>query len=287
MCNTIRMELYKLFRMKSFFVLAIITIAMVVLTAAFLVDDIEEDTQAQSTQIIGINGTENDSTDNSVQFGISESVEGMDVNNLAVLEIYGQHLSSGLFILFNAIFLVLYVTADIKNGYIKNIGGQVKHRSSLIWSKWAAAAAYVLVFDVITFLVEAVSMRISLGYLHWGSFQTNLPYIGVQVILQYSFLVVCMTITMVFRSRAFGMLAGTCLSMGIAGLVCSGIDAVCDRFLAIRNLHLENYLLTTKMSGLMPGAGAVQIRNILLLAAAYLVIFTLISLVSVEKRDLL
>ena len=123
MCNTIRMELYKLFRMKSFFVLAIITIAMVVLTAAFLVDDIEENTQAQSTQIIGINGTENGQEDNSVQFGISESVEGMDVDNLAVLEIYGQHLSSGLFILFNVIFLVLYVTADIKNGYIKNIGG--------------------------------------------------------------------------------------------------------------------------------------------------------------------
>ena len=175
--------------MKSFFVLAIITIAMVVLTAAFLVDDIEENTQAQSTQIIGINGTENGSTDNSVQFGISESVEGMDVDNLAVLEIYGQHLSSGFFILFNGIFLVLYVTADMKNGYIKNIGGQVKHRSSLIWSKWAAAAVYVLVFDVVTFLVEAVSMRISLGYLHWGSFQTYLPYIGVQVVLQYSFLV--------------------------------------------------------------------------------------------------
>ena len=156
MCNTIRMELYKLFRMKSFFVLAIITIAMVVLTAAFLVDDIEENTQAQSTQIIGINGTENGPEDNSVQFGISESVDGMDVDNLAVVEIYGQHLSSGLFILFNVIFLVLYVTADIKNGYIKNIGGQVKHRSSLIWSKWAAAAAYVLVFDVVTFLVEAV-----------------------------------------------------------------------------------------------------------------------------------
>lgn len=287
MCNTIRMELYKLFRMKSFFVLAIITIAMVVLTAAFLVDDIEEDTRAQSTQIIGINGTENDSTDNSVQFGISESVEGMDVDNLAVLEIYGQHLSSGLFILFNAIFLVLYVTADMKNGYIKNIGGQVKHRSSLIWSKWAAAAAYVLVFDVVTFVVEAVSMRISLGYLHWGSFQTHLPYIGVQVILQYSFLVVCMTITMVLRSRAFGMLIGTCMSMGMAGLICAGIDGVCERFLSIKDLHLENYLLTTKMSSLMPGAGAIQMRNILLLAVAYLVVFTWISLVSVEKRDLL
>lgn len=287
MCNTIRMELYKLFRIKSFFVLAIITIAMVVLTAAFLVDDIEENTQAQSTQIIGINGTENGPEDNSVQFGISESVEGMDVDNLAVLEIYGQHLSSGLFILFNVIFLVLYVTADIKNGYIKNIGGQVKHRSSLIWSKWAAAAAYVLVFDVVTFLVEAVSMRISLGYLYWGSFQTYLPYIGIQVVLQYSFLVACMTITMVLRSRAFGMLAGTCLSMGVAGLICTGLDAVCDRFFSVKDLHLENYLLTTKMSELLPGAGAAQIRNILLLAVAYLVVSTLVSLVSVEKRDLL
>ena len=119
-------------------------------------------------------------------------------------------------------------------------------------------------------------MRISLGYLHWGSFQTYLPYIGVQVVLQYSFLVACMTITMVLRSRAFGMLAGTCLSMGVAGLICT-----------VKDLHLENYLLTTKMSELLPGAGAAQIRNILLLAVAYLVVSTLVSLVSVEKRDLL
>ena len=96
-----------------------------------------------------------------------------------------------------------------------------------------------------------------------------------------------MTITMVLRSRAFGMLAGTCLSMGIAGLICSGIDAVCDRFFSVKDLHLGNYLLTTKMSELLPGAGAVQIRNILLLAAAYLVVSTLISLVSIEKRDMI
>lgn len=79
------------------------------------------------------------------------------------------HLSSGMFALFNVIFLIIFVTADQKNGYIKNIGGQVKRRYRLIVAKWVAAAVYVLVFDAIMFATQAVALVATQGYLHWGS----------------------------------------------------------------------------------------------------------------------
>lgn len=187
MCNTIRMELYKLFRMRSFWVTMLISVIVIIATAASLVTDIEEDNQMQTT-LIGADAEGNSESDNtSIQFGITEDVEGMDTSDLQVTQIYGTHLASGLFTLVNGIFLVLFVTADRKNGYIKNIGGQVKYRSSLIWAKWVAAAVYTLVFDVAMFVVEAAGMGISLGYLHWGDVKAYLPVIGVQMLLQYVF----------------------------------------------------------------------------------------------------
>ena len=152
MCNTIRMELYKMFRMQAFWVITLITILMVAVSASFLVSDIEENTTSEVTLVDGPSSSQADEESDdatSLQFGINESSEGMDANNLQVLQVFMAHLSSGMFALFNVIFLIIFVTADQKNGYIKNIGGQVKRRYRLIVAKWVAAAVYVLVFDAI------------------------------------------------------------------------------------------------------------------------------------------
>ena len=176
----------------------------------------------------------------------------MDANNLQVLQVFMAHLSSGMFALFNVIFLIIFVTADQKNGYIKNIGGQIKRRYRLIVAKWVAAAVYVLVFDAIMLATQVVALVATQRYLHWGSAQTYLPCIGIQMLLQYAFLVACMTLTMVIRSRALGMTAGVCLSMGMASLLCMLIDVAGRRFLHIENLQLENYLITTKINLIVP-----------------------------------
>ena len=221
-----------------------------------------------------------------LQFGINESSEGMDANDLQVMQVFMAHLSSGMFTLFNVIFLIIFVTADQKNGYIKNIGGQVKRRYRLIVAKWVAAAVYVLVFDAIMFATQAVALVATQGYLHWGSAQTYLPCIGIQMLLQYAFMVVCMTLTMVIRSRALGMTAGVCLSMGMASFLCMLIDVASRRFLHIENLQLENYLITTKMNLIVPGVADTQIRNAVILAVCYLAVMTVLSIINVEKRDL-
>jgi len=149
-----------------------------------------------------------------------------------------------------------------------------------------AAAVYVLVFDAIMLATQVVALVATQGYLHWGSAQTYLPYIGIQMLLQYAFLVACMTLTMVIRSRALGMTAGVCLSMGMASLLCMLIDVASRRFLHIENLQLENYLITTKINLIVPGVAGTQIRNAVILAVCYLAVMTVLSIINVEKRDL-
>ena len=262
---------------------------MVAVSASFLVSDIEENTTSEVTLVDGPSSSQADEESDdatTLQFGINESSEGMDANNLQVLQVFMAHLSSGMFALFNVIFLIIFVTADQKNGYIKNIGGQVKRRYRLIVAKWVAAAVYVLVFDAIMLATQVVALVATQGYLHWGSAQTYLPCIGIQMLLQYAFLVACMTLTMVIRSRALGMTAGVCLSMGMASLLCMLINVASRRFLHIENLQLENYLITTKINLIVPGVADTQIRNAVILAVCYLAVMTVLSIINVEKRDL-
>ena len=174
--------------MQAFWVITLITILMVAVSASFLVSDIEENTTSEVTLVDGPSSSQADEESDdatTLQFGINESSEGMDANNLQVLQVFMAHLSSGMFALFNVIFLIIFVTADQKNGYIKNIGGQVKRRYRLIVAKWVAAAVYVLVFDAIMLATQVVALVATQGYLHWGSAQTYLPYIGIQMLLQY------------------------------------------------------------------------------------------------------
>lgn len=278
-----------MFRMQAFWVITLITILMVAVSASFLVSDIEENTTSEVTLVDGPSSSQADEESDdatTLQFGINESSEGMDANNLQVLQVFMAHLSSGMFALFNVIFLIIFVTADQKNGYIKNIGGHIKRRYRLIVAKWVAAAVYVLVFDAIMLATQVVALVATQRYLHWGSAQTYLPCIGIQMLLQYAFLVACMTLTMVIRSRALGMTAGVCLSMGMASLLCMLIDVAGRRFLHIENLQLENYLITTKINLIVPGVAGTQIRNAVILAVCYLAVMTVLSIINVEKRDL-
>ena len=51
MCNSIRMELYKIFRMRSFWVISIIMIGLVFMTTEFNCDDMKAARQEQSCGI--------------------------------------------------------------------------------------------------------------------------------------------------------------------------------------------------------------------------------------------
>lgn len=162
MWNSIRMELYKIFRMRSFWVISIIMIGLVFMTTEFNCDDMKAARQEQSTSEGNVSGQQNkdglqtsesrkkdqanleieSANDNNVTifFGISEDTSEMDAESVEVLDMFLLHLKSGILTMMALIFAIMFVMLDIKNGYIKNIGGQMEHRRHLVYAKWIAMA---------------------------------------------------------------------------------------------------------------------------------------------------
>ena len=260
MWNSIRMELYKIFRMRSFWVISIIMIGLVFMTTEFNCDDMKAARQEQSASEGNVTGQEQSTSEGNVSgqeqsasegnisgqqnkdglqvskakkkdqanleigsandnnatifFGISEDTSEMDAESVEVLAMFLLHLKSGILTMMALIFAIMFVMLDIKNGYIKNIGGQMEHRRHLVYAKWIAMAIYTVVFDLISLAVQSIAVYKTFHYIKWGDVTKYLPEILLGMALQYVFLILCMTITMLIRSMAFSMTLGMCLIMG-------------------------------------------------------------------------
>ena len=306
MWNSIRMELYKIFRMRSFWVISIIMIGLVFMTTEFSCDDMKAARQEQSAAE-NISGEQNkddlqaskttkkdqanleiesaNDDNTTISFGISEDTSDMDAESVEVLGMFLLHLKSGILTMIALIFAILFAMSDIKNGYIKNIGGQMEHRRYLVYAKWIAMAIYTIVFDLISLAVQGIAVYKTFHYIKWGDVTKYLPGILLGMALQYVFLILCMTIAMLIRSMAFSMTLGMCLIMGVAPVACMGISAVIKK-LFDRSVDLQPYLLTTKMKTLQLGMTATEIRNVCLLVIGYFVVMFLINILQIEKRDL-
>lgn len=152
MLNVIKMDLYKMFKMKSFYVVTIIAMAFGIIMAMNLMPE-TSDTNTSSNKTVVESTDKNsasDSEDNSeVKIGVQIDTTGIKNTTPNAVYVYGKLLSSGIYLLFSVIFVMIFVSSENKNGYIKNIGGQVRHRRQLFISKMAVIGIYTVLFDLI------------------------------------------------------------------------------------------------------------------------------------------
>ena len=291
MLNVIKMDLYKLFKMKSFYVVTIIAIVFGIIMAMSLMPETSDTNTSSNKTVIEStdkNSADSDLQDNSeVKIGVQIDTSGIKNTTPNAVYVYGKLLSSGIYLLFSVIFVMIFVSSENKNGYIKNIGGQVRHRRQLFISKMAVIWIYTVLFDVIMFLVEAVvwmicTKKLSLGE---GSFDGYISFIIFQMLLQYAFLMVCATIETVIKNRVFGMTAAVCLSIGVGPLICMAIDVGVHKLTGF-TVEIEKYLITTKINSLVPGESMSQQLNLIMFVIVYLVIAAAAGIISMEKRDM-
>ena len=280
MFNIIKMDLYKMFKMRSFYVVNIIAMVSIAIMLLFVVVDVDK------TDLKGSNATTvYEDKDQNVKLGVDVDDSQLLGTEQNVLTIYSRFMSSGFYLFFSVIFTMIFALSENKNGYIKNIGGQVRHRWQLFVSKLTAIFIYIFMFDLILLVVQSVIWFIAKGNFGAGSFSEYITFIISQFLLQYVFVIVCTAIATITKSRVFSMTAAVCLSFGMGKLACMGIDAGIYKLLN-REVSLEKYLITTKISTMLPNMDMAQIRNIIVFAAVYFIVSVFVGIISVEKRDM-
>lgn len=282
MFNAIRMDVYRLFKTKSTYIILVIMIALSVMGTG-LMSVMTEMTGAESQQVQTEQMSDNadyageddqfneDTEEAQSQFSVSVSESDPDENDNSVLSFAMSDISglqAGLFII---IFTVLFSMADINSGFIKSIGGQVKGRGVLIVSKISAIAIFTAIVIIADFLTELIAVNIFFDDAVVGSASEIVRLLSSQFVLNFALAVLMMAIAIIIKNNVVSMIIGVCMCSGIFELIFMGINYLMDK-IGFDDFDINNILITGKIQNVTIGADAADIGYALLTAAIYIAV---------------
>lgn len=224
------------------------------------------------------------------QFGISTSVDESWVNSeIPAGDLLVSQLQSGIFLLCCSIFVSLFVNAEQKNGYIKNIAGQIPGRYMLALSKFAAVAvqtavliaAYVLsgmIFGAVIFKERFVFGTTDAAVV--------LRSLAMQYLLHLAFGSLIAAVCLLTRSAAFSMTSGIFLACGVFMLVGDLINRGVHALGAFaEGFDLNRYLPDYAVKMMSNESSVHQIGGFLILAVVYIAVSAAVVGAVSQKRD--
>ena len=296
MFNAIRMDVYRLFKTKSTYIILVIMIALSVMGTG-LMSVMTEMTGAESQQVQTEQMSDNadyageddqfneDTEEAQSQFSVSVSESDPDENDNSVLSFAMSDISglqAGLFII---IFTVLFSMADINSGFIKSIGGQVKGRGVLIVSKIAAIAIFTAIVIIADFLTQLIAVNIFFDDVVVGSASEIVRLLSSQFVLNFALAVLMMAIAIIIKNNVVSMIIGVCMCSGIFELIFMGINYLMDK-IGFDDFDINNILITGKIQNVTIGADAADIGYALLTAAIYISVSVLAVYNVFKHRDI-
>lgn len=129
MLNIIKMDLYRMLKTKSMYVIWIVLAAILLITTSLCKTDYELSTEKDAMKQEQVT----EPTVDNINVGMMVTLPTEPGEKVTVYDIFFANSQGKLYALLLVIFTVLFSTADISSGYIKNIGGQVRNRGTLIF----------------------------------------------------------------------------------------------------------------------------------------------------------
>ena len=204
---------------------------------------------------------------------------------VTVMDVFFSNAQGKFYALFLVIFAVMFATADIKSGYIKNIGGQVSQRGMLIVSRAVALALFTAITFAGIFVFQAAANMLAFKCVVWGNWKEIIPYFLTELTLHYAFVLICMAIAVIIKNNVISMTLSVCLTMNIMSIVYAFIDYVVNRK-GLHNFSIYKYTVTGRMAMLPMNAGREDVVSSMCVAATFIIIMLSLSSYIFQKRDI-
>ena len=281
MLNMIKMDLYRMFRTKSMYVVWIV-LAVSVLFTTFMCkidyDSLSKEDTVRQEQFA-------EPTAENINVGMMVTLPTEPGEKVTVYDIFFANSQGKFYALFLVIFAVMFSTADIGSGYIKNIGGQVRSRRNLIFSKASVLFVYTTVTMLLYFIIQIIAQQMYFGYLEWGNGSELLRYFGIQILLHYALVLISMAIAVVLNSNVFSMTIVICLCMNTMIVLYGVINHLIQKA-GVENFQILKYTVTGKIALLSMSPTNKECLTAVVIAAAFGIVVTLLTAWVFRKRDI-
>lgn len=298
MINAIKMDLYRLYKTKSTYVIWCIMAFVLILSSATL-------KMMDNTTTVHVNDTMvmEDSSDDlisgikdgmmeepvveeePINIGLSVGLPESQENYITVYDVIYGNVQGKLIALFIVIFAVLFATSDLNSGYIKNIGGQVEKRGCLIISKAVSIFVYTVATMVLSVLIQIVANAVFLGYIKWGNLKDFFVYMSTETFLHFAFACICMTIAVLVRNNMVSMILAVCMTMNVLTILYGVLQKLITK-MGIKNFKILDYTITGKISMLSNHVTTKESISAICLSIVFVIIMVVLGKSSFEKKDI-
>lgn len=276
MLNMLKMDLYRMFRTKSLYIIWIIMAAALIYTTKLSALDYETINQI---------GQETTAEEEMVNIGISVMLPTEPGEEVTVYDVMYANTGGEFLGLFIVIFAVLFSTADINSGYVKNIAGQVKNRGNLILSKALLLMFFVAMTLLGTTVIQILSNYLVFGNLEWGNIKEFCLYMGTQTVLHCALALIVMAISVILKNNAVSMVIAICLTMNVIMVLYSGIDKIIEKF-GVNDFRLFEHTVTGKIKMLPMEMTFSDCAEGIAIAIVFSIISTVLAGYIFKKRDI-
>ena len=281
MLNIIKMDLYRMLKTKSMYVIWIVLAAILLITTSLCKTDYELLTEKDAMKQEQVT----EPTVDNINVGMMVTLPTEPGEKVTVYDIFFANSQGKLYALLLVIFTVLFSTADISSGYIKNIGGQVGNRGSLIFSRSIALSVFTVLTMTGAFLFQAAANCIVFGELEWGNTKAILSYFVTELALHYALVLICMAIAIILKNNVISMVIAVCLSMNVMTIVYGVINSAIQK-IGIQNFQIYKYTITGKLSLLPMNPSGNECLAAFGVAIVFIVMMISVSSVVFQKRDI-
>lgn len=283
MLNMIRMELYRMFKTKSLYVIWLVLAAGILFTTGLSADEMKTYTMEEKQEMYEYaTGQQKSDT---VNLGMDVTVPTKPGDTVSVFDLFYGNIKGKFLALFMVIFAVLYSTADMTSGFIKNIAGQVRDRRGLVFAKGVSLFVYTVLTMLIFTGIQTISNALFFDELVFGPVKEFLQYAGIQTLLHFALLIIVMCIAIVLRNNVISMMLSVCLCMNVLVIFYSFLDNLIAKA-HIKNFHVLEYTVTGNISFLETNVTAKMAVTALAVSIAFVIVMIEVCSTVFKKMDI-
>lgn len=283
MLNMIRMELYRMFKTKSMYVIWLVLAVGILFTTGLSADEMKTYTMEEKQEMYEYaTGQQKSDT---VNLGMDVTVPTKPGDTVSVFDLFYGNIKGKFLALFMVIFAVLYSTADMTSGFVKNIAGQVRDRRRLVFAKGVSLFVYTVLTMLIFTGIQTISNALFFDELVFGPVKEFLQYAGIQTLLHFALLIIVMCIAIVLRNNVISMMLSVCLCMNVLVIFYSFLDNLIAKA-HIKNFHVLEYTVTGNISFLETNVTAKMAVTALAVSIAFIIVMIEVCSTVFKKRDI-
>ena len=144
--------------------------------------------------------------------------------------------------------LCWFFYADVENGYIKNIAGQMPMKGCTVLSKFVASIVHNVIFAVVGIIGNAIGTLLVQRIVADSGILESLRVLALKLLLIQSLTALLLLVVTTFHSKSLGMILAVLFGLGLTPLIYLGINQGLNQIFGSGKVDISEYMPDTVMN---------------------------------------